>query len=234
MCGPRGVRDPRTRLLWLGMAVLVLVGAGVLADWLNYRYDAPLFAMFDRMFDLDRESNVPTWASSSLLLLAAFELFSVSRTTHEHARRFRSRWTLLGLLFILLSMDESARLHERLGITLLGASDEETHPLLRNRWVLVYGAVLVPLAMIYLRFVLALPRRTGFLFVLAGFIYVGGALGLEFAESLAQGPGERDADLVMFVLTTAQETAEMLGVVVLIYATSDYQLRGSGVGIEHP
>ena len=220
---PVSVCSPRMIFVWLCAVIagLVCVGAGV--EWLDYRYDSPILTMLDRMFDLDRESNVPTWVASSLLLVAGFELFAVSRTSLPHVERFRGRWVLLGVLFLLLSLDESARLHERLGVVIAGSATEDTNPLLRNRWVIVYGLGLVPIAAVYIRFVLALPGRMGRLMVLAGVVYVGGALGLEFFESLVQGDGERTASAAMFVLTTAQEALEMLGVAILIFATRDFK-----------
>ena len=224
---PGFVRDPLRVFLWLCASIVGLVCVGALVELLDYRFDVPVFSMLDRMFDLDRESNVPTWASSSLLLLAAFELFAVSRTDLEHARRYRLRWVLLGVIFVLLSLDESARLHERLGDVLLGAAEDGTNPFLRNRWVLVYGMVLVPVVALYLRFVLELPGKTSLLVFVAGIVYIGGALGLELLESVAQGSGEREAGLVMFLLTTAQEAAEMFGVAVLIYAVGEYRISGA-------
>jgi hypothetical protein len=217
---------PLTLFVLLCAVIMGLVFVGAAVEWLDYRFDAPFLTMLDRMFDLDRESNVPTWVSSSLLLVASLELFAVSRTGLAHVKAYRRRWVLLGVLFVLMSLDESARLHERLGAIVMGTADESTNPLLRNGWVVVYGLALVPLAALYIRFVLAMPKRTGTLVVAAGLVYVGGALGLELLESLAQGSGERGASVLMFFLTTAQETAEMLGVALMIFAARDYRFTG--------
>jgi hypothetical protein len=69
----------------------------------------------------------------------------------------------------------------------------------------------------YLRFLRNLPARMRTLLLLAGGLYVGGALGFEILSGMhAVKHGQENA--VFAILVTIEETLEMLGVAVFIYA----------------
>ncbi len=221
----------RSLALWLGVVIAFCVQAAFVAEFLDFQFDAPVVRHLDSLFDLDREANVPTWVSAALLIGAGLQALAVSRGEIPHAIRFRKRWVLLGVLFLLLSLDEAARVHERLGLLVVGRPGAETGVLLRNGWVVLYGAAIVPLGLLFLPFVFGLPRRTMLAVMSAGGIYVGGALGIELLESLAQGDGERRASLAMFILTTTQETLEMVGIAVMLVGVQDMRERARLEGV---
>lgn len=75
-----------------------------------------------RSVHLDRESNFVVWFSSSQLLLASLTVVLVSM--RESVLRARLPWLLLALLLLLLSIDETAMLHESLGPRLTFAKAE--------------------------------------------------------------------------------------------------------------
>lgn len=80
----------------------------------------------------------------------------------------------------------------------------------------------------YLRFFFHLPTRQRLLFFVAGALYVGGALILEmlsaFYVDLYGGQNNMTGLQIVAIhaITTAEETFEMLGVIVLIYALLTY------------
>ena len=70
------------------------------------------------LFDLNREGNVPAWFSSTLLLLLALSSAAsawLARVRAGSPSEVRA-WTAVGVLFVGLSLDETASLHETLGI----------------------------------------------------------------------------------------------------------------------
>ncbi len=71
--------------------------------------------LLTRLLDLNGEGNLPTWFSSMqwMCCAAAFGLFAV----RNFSRSVRRSWALLLLpaLFVLLSLDEVAQIHEALG-----------------------------------------------------------------------------------------------------------------------
>ena len=76
-------------------------------------------------------------------------------------------------------------------------------------------------ALAYLKFLLHLPRKTRDCFLLAGSIYVGGALGMEMVSGYyADAVGQRN--LMYGLRTSVEKIIEMVGVSVFIYALQSY------------
>src|SRR5690606_22472006 len=91
--------------------------------------------------------------------------------------RYRRRWVGLALIFTFLSLDESAALHERTR-TLFTDWVHLGGPFYFG-WVILYGALVLVFAAVYLPFLLHLPPDSRKLFATAGVVYVAGALGAE-------------------------------------------------------
>src|SRR5919202_4963279 len=70
---------------------------------------------FFATFSLDREENVPSWFSSALLLSAAALLALVALDARARRDRWGRHWGGLALVYTLLSLDETAEIHERVG-----------------------------------------------------------------------------------------------------------------------
>lgn len=178
---------------------------------------------FQRQFNLDLENNIPSWYASSALLLCAFLLGVIGVTTkHEQAPRSR-QWLGLAAIFLYLSLDEAASLHEMvspLGRTLLdhaGVSSGYLH----FAWV-IFGIVAFSIVgLSYLRFLRALPRATEQLFVIAGLLYVAGALGVEMFGGKVASQGGMDT-MFYAVLVAVEEGLEMFGIILFNYALLSY------------
>lgn len=75
--------------------------------------------------------------------------------------------------------------------------------------------------LVFRKFIFSLPFRTKALFILAGAIYVGGAIGMEsIGGYIADTPGLHPAAYA--VAATIEELLEMLGVIIFIYALLSY------------
>ena len=170
-------------------------------------------------FYVDYESNVPTWYSAFQLALAAGLLALVAAVKTARRAPFRRHWGALALVFFLLSMDEVAMIHEYPIEPLrraLGAGG-----LLYYTWV-IPGAVFVAfVGLCFWRFLRQLPPGTRNGFLLAGAVFVGGAIGVEMLSGLvADLYGEENFTYAMII--TVEELFEMLGVVIFIHAIWKY------------
>jgi hypothetical protein len=168
---------------------------------------------------VDSEWNVPAWFSS--MLLGVIGLLMVLLGSHKArlGERHARSWQSLGAIFVALSMDEACGFHERLigpMRELLGAGG-----IFHFAWVipgLMFAAVV---GLLYLRFLLDLPKRTRWLFITAAALYLGGALGVEMLDgAYASAYGEEN--LGYRVLTAIEELLEMSGAVLMMYALLDY------------
>lgn len=170
---------------------------------------------------LDVEGNVPTLFATLLLLLAMALLAMTAVLEHRAAARDRRYWTLLAGVFALLAADEAMAIHEQLSAPLRALLGAGPFGLFHFAWV-IPGFMLVAVAgVVFLRFLLRLPSPTRARFVVAGTLFVGGALGLE-SLSGAWAASHGSVNLGFALLTTVEEALEMAGVIVLIHALLDY------------
>ena len=169
---------------------------------------------FVRMFDLDMERNVPTLFSSLIFAISSFLFYLLSRLPKEQENRNRRYWLGLSFVFIFLSFDESAKIHEQLGDfteRFVDASGFLHYP-----WVISYSILVLILAAVYLRFFLKMERKIFWSFVAAAVIFLSGALGFELLG--ANESSQHGTDTVTYsVLYTIEESLEMFGVIYLIH-----------------
>lgn len=172
-----------------------------------------------RLFNINRESSIPTWYASSLLLICAILLGLIAHIKFLRQESHRRYWAGLALIFLYLSIDEAAEIHERLTEPLQTAFN--TSGPLYFAWMVVFIPLVVIFGVVYFRFWLNLESRIRKLFLLAGVIYIGGAVGVEMIGSnLWYADG--GTSLFYSTIGTIEEFLEMLGAATLIYTLLTY------------
>ena len=171
-----------------------------------------------KKFDLGGESNIPAWFSSKLLLLSALLLGLIAAIKKTRKETFSSHWIFLTVIFLFLSCDETAQIHEW---TVSHVHSIAQLPFTKFiGWVIPYSLLLLLFGAAYLRFFFHLPHRFKVLFAGAGIIYVAGALGMELLTG-AIGRVVLEGRL-HFLFNIVEESLEMGGIVVFIYALLSY------------
>lgn len=161
----REVELPRRsirRALVITSALLSAVGLGVELLRHGQGIDHPAISLWS----LSYEGNVPSWYASLLPLICAGLLAWVAAVE----RTDRAHWRGLALGFLYISIDEAVSLHELLS----GLFD--TEGVLRFGWVIPASALVLVLGLVYLGFLRRLARASARRFVLAGALYVTGAV----------------------------------------------------------
>lgn len=195
--------------------------------------DVPIRGLFTlvQLFDVKKEESIPTWYSEVLLLLCSALLAVIFLAIRREGGRRAGYWLGLSAVFLFLSADEGSSIHEKmgqLGKFILAAIGIDQSGFLTYAWVVPGAALVLVLALVYLRFFFGLPTKYRLLFLAAGIVYVGGALVLEslsaFYVSLYGGQqamtgGQR---ATVIAITTAEESAEMLGAILFVYALLSY------------
>lgn len=169
------------------------------------------------LFDLDEENNLPSWFSASLLLGSAVLLAIIAHFERKSRARCSSKWAILAWTFLYLAVDEAASIHE----LLIRPTDELLGPKLTTgifsaTWVVPALAVAAPFAFSFFRFLLHLPAKVRSLFLLAGTLYIGGAVGLEMISNWYFE--QHLFNLTYSIFVTLEESLEMAGAIVLIHA----------------
>lgn len=202
----------RRRLL-AGVALVAALGAAV-ELWHARARNAVIEALLPKL-SLSYEGNLPTWFSSSLLLLCAIAAGSIASALQAGAR-WRFHWWGLAIGLGYASLDEAAEIHENLG------GHFETSGVLYFDWVIPAIAMLALLAAVYLPFVRTLPPPTRTRLVIAGVIYVGGALAMELP--LGWWTERAGADNLGYALIDwIEETMEMIGASLALAALVDHR-----------
>ena len=188
---------------WLIIGVLVVSGAGLVVELVHSQSHAPRVELFVEMLSLSHEENLPTWYSSCLLFSCALALAAIVRDTTSPLS-YRGRWAGLAVGFFYMSLDEAVSIHEHLG-GFFG-----TGGVLYFDWVLPAGVVVLVVGVTYWPLLrsLSVARRRQFL--LAGFLYVGGAVALELPLGWWTEQAGRD-NVVYALLDWVEETLEMSG-----------------------
>jgi len=124
------------RLLWVCVACELLLVAADVVFQLGHAVES---RGIRRLFNLARESTIATWFGATQAVLVGLTLFAIALA---HRARGASRWTVagwifIGLFFVFVAMDDSAEIHERVGLAIKQAfaQDAAAQPAW-VRWVL--------------------------------------------------------------------------------------------------
>lgn len=176
-------------------------------------------AILLRLFYARWERNIPTWFSFSLLLACALCAAAIGSKRRSEARIGSRYWTSLGVIFLILSMDEVAGIHERFGF--LVNRMIPAHGFFYFSWVIVGIPAVLACALVYWRFLRRLPVRARSAVLVGVSLYFGGALGMEML-------GGYYADRVGYEspisvgLASVEELLEMLGAIAFIFGALTY------------
>ena len=170
------------------------------------------------LFDMHGEVTIPTWFSSSVLLLCALAVSGVALLTWRALDRYRYHWAGLGLIFLGLSVEESADIHGAVSHKMQNVY--ETGGIMTYPWVLPAAMLALVVGVLYIRFLRDLNPYTRRLFIIAGCIYLGGALGMELVEAAYES--RFGADFVYLLMVTVEETVEIAGAILFLTASLLY------------
>lgn len=214
------VKVDARRLLVAGLAISVVLfaihmvmtliepdGAGQIA---NLKYD----------------TAIPTWFASAMLFTSSVFFLLIWNDSRQTDRHNRFYWLGLSAVFLLLSIDEVAALHEWLGAT---APIDDRGGYFTHTWVILgIGAVGV-FALLYARFIFRLPTRLRNLLLLAGVVYLGGALAWEMFNGNLQS---NNASLNRYDrYTGVEELFEFVGAALFVY-TASVETAGRNVQLQ--
>jgi hypothetical protein len=207
--------SPRSVTLFLSIAAMALLILHVTLQVFHYQVGEVHWLLKDA-FDVDEEENIPTWFSAMLLAFSALLLFTIARCKRDEHGAGAGYWKALAIGFVWLSLDEVAGIHET-----FNTWADEFRGDSEFSWVYAGAAVFVMVAVLFVRFLLQLPRRTRFGMCAAGILYGCGALGIEIVSHFYLG--SHDMDNLSYNLQTAvEEGLEMAGVILFIHVLTTY------------
>jgi len=163
-------------------------------------------------FNIDEEWNLPTFFSVFLFIFIAIILYIIFKTLHREKKKNTFYWLSLSILFILLGIDESVAIHERF--------IEPLRDWLNLSGIFYYGWVILGILFIfvifilYIKFLKSLTPKIRNWIILAGIVYIAGALGMEMVGGWYFEI--HDNDFLYQIIVTVEEVLEILGLIIFI------------------
>lgn len=176
---------PRVLLFALGVLVALHIGVVIFHLVLGLRMQA-----YTQLFDLDLESNLPTYFNSILFFICAL-LMAI--TARDSAGVLRRGWYTLSGVFIFLGIDEGSQIHEKFMLVTLrlmnhGVVSGTVFGWLYYAWVIPYGIAAIGLVLWLTRWFIALDSNLRIRMFVSGAVYGFGAVFLEMLSGkIAEG-----------------------------------------------
>ena len=216
---------PRQAGLGLAAVIAFLTAAHVLCGLHLHLAGAGETPLLVRLFHFGQEQNIPAFFQSVLLLFCGGLLFAAGFLRRPD---LFYPWLGLGAIFLFLALHEATILDEHLIAVFRDAFGRDGR--VRSAWLIPYVVALVPLGLLYLRFLSRLPAATRTLFVVAAGIYLAGVVAMELVGAYHYRPGGPQTVLYE-IAKTFEELLEMTGIGVFAVALLRYLAEEYGGGI---
>lgn len=175
-------------------------------------------------FALNQEQNFPTLYSSLALCFCSILTWIISRFKLSVSDRYTIYWNALSAIFLYLSVDELLSIHEAFSKPMhnLGING-----ILHNAWVVPGFVVLGIFLFSFSKFFFHLPTFLKKAIIFSLLLFVGGAFIVEIIGGYYKFVNGEN-NLGYDIITTFEESMEMLGVVVFINGLLSY-IKKSGI-----
>lgn len=174
-----------------------------------------------RSFDISSEVSVGTWLSSNIALFTGLFAAAVFMHSRKHdSKAIALGWALMALFFLYISVDDAAKLHERLG-TAVRVKYEKIAEVSLDSWFPSWGwqIFIAPFFIAYGCYLLwflwqaVAPANRGWVFL--AFACFGVAVSLDFVEGMDLVWLQNEDAVHLLQLT--EETLEMLGTTAFLF-----------------
>lgn len=207
--------------------VRILVAFGIFLLLLNiaYQFTAYVFGKPEvyglHFFSFDSEDNLPSGYATLLILIAASLLSVITVLKNKQTGVMAFQWSVLTAGFFLMAMDEELSLHEELIIPIRSFLNSDHYGVFYYSWVIPAIVLVVALGLFFLKFLMRLPAKTRFHFIVAGALYLGGCLGVELIGG-RYDELHGNENLTYNLIATFEESLEIAGIIVFIWALLVY------------
>ncbi|QMU61762.1 MAG: hypothetical protein GKR92_08655 [Gammaproteobacteria bacterium] len=178
---------------------------------------------FVPLFHMDFERNIPTLFSVFIIL----QLSAICMVIGLSVARDRKYWLILWLVFAFLAIDEFASIHERLIDPVREVFN--TSGVFYFAWIIPYSLATLILCIYLLPWLIKLPKSTKYGFVFSGSLYLSGVLLLEGIGGWHHENNASQKNLVYDLITTAEESCEIIGLLVFFYFSVKYLITNAGL-----
>ncbi|MBI3150712.1 MAG: hypothetical protein HYZ21_01120 [Chloroflexi bacterium] len=170
-------------------------------------------------FYLDAEGNVTTFVNALLLFIPSLLLTVIGMWKITVKDKFRFHWIGLALIFLFLSIDEAAVIHESMIKPMRAIVGAEGF--FYFAWVIPGMVIVAAFGLVYLMFFLHLENKFKILFLLSLGVYISGVIGGEMVSGYyASSIGQKN--FTYAVVASLEESIEYIGCSLIIYSLLKY------------
>jgi hypothetical protein len=220
--------DPRRVAIVLAAVAGTIVVVSVILNVIKVLAGAGSINWLVELFRLNQEQNIPSFLAGLLWLTSAVLFGWVWRVQAAVGDR-RVSWLLLSLLFLFFAYDELFEVHELLIVPMrerFGLSG-----LLHFAWIPVYLLLVAGVAWVFWPAWRDLERRLKMWFAAAAATFLSGAVFFEMLGGARYTGAE--GDVVYGMLYTIEESLELAGLIMLVYALLSLA-EGSSLQVHDP
>lgn len=222
---------PRAVIAALAAASAALIVLSVASVLYRFEIEPGSHETLMRVANLDEEGGLGAWYESSMLLLCGLLLLLIAAVRRRDGATYVRHWAFLGAVFIYMSSDEAAALHE---LTINPLNDRlDAGGVLYFTWIVPAAVILLALGASYLRFLRDLAPRTRTLMLTAAALYIGGGMGFEAVSGLYADHHDKDT-LIYALLTNVEEVLEMAGLLVFFGTLLSQLAAPTAAGVREP
>lgn len=206
------------RITLFFMTGAFIVGA---ADLILVFFELSPSRIVARSFDITIEESFGTWFSSSQALLVGLVATAILVHSSKHdSTLIVLGWGLAAIFFVFISLDDAAKLHERLGTALRVKYENNTDIPLRDwfpswGWQLFIAPLFMAMGLFLLWFLWSAVASSLRVWVLVALGLLGFAVGLDFVEGLEIEMMSNDSSRHLMQLL--EEMLEMLGTTTFLF-----------------
>lgn len=212
---------PSTIARILGAVACLLVLASIGGQFSKFVLGHDTLNWLVRLFYVDMEKNIPTFFSVLLLIFSSLLLAIITLINRKKRTVHVLKWAILSSGFMYLAYDEAFQVHEKLIKPIRILLGGDNLGVFYFAWVIPGIALVLVLALFFLRFMLHLPTKTRLSFLVAVILFIGGAIGVELIGGrYAELNGTQN--LMYSMIATIEESLEMGGLIVFIWALLRY------------
>ncbi len=205
----------------LFIAIVLLILANLFSVYLLFNtagMEDKVTRLLVKLFNVNLEANLPTYFSALVLLGDAILLAFIAFGSKAIGEKFW-HWIGLSAIFVFISLDEMIQIHEQLRAPMEALFN--TSGLLYFAWFIPYLAMVVLIGIAYFKFMMRLPKKILKLFILAGIVFVFGAVGMEMLGGM-HAEINTEYTLTYALMYSFEEFLEMSGAALFFYALISY------------
>ena len=172
-----------------------------------------------KSFYLDSEGNIVTFINALLLFIPSLILAEIGIWKISVKDKFRFHWAGLALIFLFLSIDEAAVIHENMIKPMRAIVGAEGF--FYFAWIIPGIIMVAAFGLLYLMFFLHLENKFKILFLFSLGVYISGVIGGEMISGYyAANLGLKNYTYA--VVASLEESIEYIGCSLIIYSLLKY------------